>query len=84
MNANTWIRAGNGETDIDLALLENRFGRPCKETTWEGVCAWTYEKITGNPIPECTFRGRGSRSRWYGEQVAKVWSADLEARKEQV
>jgi len=40
--------------------------------SWERLCQFVYEKVSGKAIPLCRLLGKGSRSQWHGEQVAKA------------
>lgn len=73
-----WIDAGNVDGFISFVDLEAALGRKVPQKIknlqegWEATCKWAYKVITGEELT-CAMQGRGSRSRYFGEQVAEVW-----------
>lgn len=76
-----WIIAGNGDGDgINFDKVNQDFSEMGKthvdfqdDDGWFTFCRKVYFALTGNYLGDSPFRGRGSSSRWYGEQIAKVW-----------
>ncbi len=82
--AKKFIEAGYGSVEIDpedLEVLGIKMQKTFKsksgmtiemENGWESFCAFIYEKVSGNPHPGCSLRGRGFRSQRYGKDIADV------------
>ena len=80
--AKKFVEAGNGDVaimddDLKAIGIENQdsfrpIGKkyPLKISGWGFFCQFIYEKLTDDAMPDCSLRGRGSRSRWHGNVVA--------------
>jgi len=82
--AQNFIEAGEGFADInpdDLIVVgvkktpkqfKSKNGRTLMLNNWESFCAYVYEQITDEAHPGVRLRGRGFRSRAFGQDVAKA------------
>ena len=71
-----WWDAGCVKSTIDMEKVAKALGKPLSEVerdwTWGLACAWVYKILTGKELVS-PYQGRGRTSRYYGEEVAKVW-----------
>lgn len=81
--AKAFVIAGRGDAEITLdhlsvlglkkqkTFLSSKYGK-MDIRGWEGFCAFVHEKLTGAPHPGSQLRGRGFRSRDFGDITAKA------------
>ena len=93
--AKKFIDAGYDMVDIvpeDLEVLglkmqktfKSKSGRTIKIKGWESLCAFVYEKITGELHPGSRLRGRGFRSQSFAKDVAEAIRSSVSKEEEAV
>lgn len=74
----SWGKVALGDEDLQLLGIEpqktfksTKYGTINVSDGWESFCAFVFEKLTGTPHPGSQARGRGFRSRHFGEVVSE-------------
>lgn len=71
--ADRFIQAGKGVIDISTVDVQAIGMTELPQAgDWSDFCRIVFKHVTGRDMEPCRLVGRGSASRWYGEQVAKA------------